>query len=70
MPITGVYDGSVVKVDDILPINQKVIVIPYDEDDDPLDAVGGMLHQYANPSLIEQESEAWRKAAIEKHASI
>lgn len=28
---------------------------------------GGSLKKYANPSLIDQEKEAWRKAVIEKY---
>jgi len=32
-------------------------------------AAGG-LHKYANPSLIEQEKDAWRKAAVKKHVKL
>ena len=32
------------------------------------ESAAGGLHKYANPSLIEQEKIAWRKAAINKHA--
>ena len=30
----------------------------------------GVLSQYANPSLIEQEGEAFEKAMVQKHAHI
>lgn len=30
-------------------------------------SAAGVLHQYANASLIGLEKEAWRKAAVEKH---
>lgn len=28
----------------------------------------GLLSKYANPSLIEQEKDAWAEASVEKHA--
>ncbi len=49
-------------------MNQKVIVIPIENDTDLGESAAGGLHKYANPSLIEQEKDAWRKAAIKKHA--
>lgn len=47
----GYYDGTVVQV------NEPNLA----------GAAAGGLHKYANPSLIELEKDAWRKAAIEKH---
>lgn len=32
MPITGYYDGSVVQIQEPLKLNQRVIVIPIDDD--------------------------------------
>ena len=64
----GYYDGTAVQVKEPLQMNQKVIVIPIENDRDLGESAAGGLHKYANPSLIEQEKDAWRKAAIKKHA--
>jgi hypothetical protein len=45
-------------------MNQKVTVIPIGNDIDLGESAAGGLHKYANPSLIEQEKDAWRKTAI------
>ena len=68
MSVTGYYDGTAVRIDTPLKINQKVIVIPIENDTDLGESAAGGLYKYANPSLIEQEKDAWRKAAIKKHA--
>lgn len=68
MSITGYYDGAVIHVDEPLQVNQKVIVIPIENEIDLEESAAGGLHKYANPSLIEQEKDAWRKAAVEKYA--
>ena len=62
----GYYDGTAVQVKEPLQMNQKVIVIPIENDTDLGESAAGGLHKYANPSLIEQEKDAWRKAAIKK----
>lgn len=31
------------------------------------DTLGGSLHKYANPSLIEKEDEAWKEHIAQKH---
>lgn len=31
------------------------------------ESVAGELHKYANPSLAEQEKDAWRKMAVKTH---
>jgi len=67
MSITGYYDGTAVQVNKPLQMNQKVIIIPIDSENDLGDSAAGGLHKYANVSLIEQEKDAWRKAAIKKH---
>ncbi len=64
MSITGYYDGTAVRVDRTFPMNQKVIVIPIESETDFGESAAGELHKYANLSLIEQEKEAWRKAAV------
>ena len=62
----GYYDGTAVRVSEPLQMNQKVLVIPI-ENDLGESAAGG-LHKYANPSLIEQEKDAWRRAVLKKYA--
>ena len=68
MSMIGYYDGRAVQVKEPLQMNQKVIVIPIENDTDLGESAAGGLYKYANPSLIEQETDAWRKAAIKKHA--
>lgn len=67
MSIIGYYDGTVVRVEEPLQINQKVIVIPIEGETELGETAAGGLRQYANPTLICQEKDAWRKAAIKKH---
>ena len=47
-----------------LQMNQKVIVIPIESETDLEETAAGGLQQYANPSLVSQEKDVWRKAAI------
>lgn len=68
MSIIGYYDGTAVQVKEPLQMIQKVIVIPIENDTDLGESAAAGVHKYANPSLIEQEKDAWRKAAIKKHA--
>lgn len=68
MSMIGYYDGTSVQVSEPLQMNQKVIIIPIENETDLGESAAGGLHKYANPSLIEQEQEAWRKAAIKKYA--
>ena len=68
MSLIGYYDGTVVRVDEPLQMNQKVIVIPIESEINLGESAAGGLHKYANPALIEKEKGAWGKAAIEKHA--
>ena len=67
MSMIGYYDGTAIRVDDPLQKNQKVIVIPVENETYLGESAVGGLHKYANPSLIEREKDAWRKAAIKKH---
>ncbi len=39
------------------------------ETDSRQSAAGG-LHKYANPALINQEKDTWKKAAIKKHREL
>lgn len=68
MPIIGYYDGSAIRVDEPLQMNQKVIVIPIENETDIGESAAGGLRKYANPHFIEQEKDAWRKAALKKYA--
>lgn len=67
MAITGYYDGTAVQVNEPLRKNQKVLIIPIEGGTDFEESAAGGLHKYANPSLIGQEKDAWRKAAVKKH---
>ena len=67
MSMIGYYDGTAVQIKEPLQMNQKVIVIPVENEIDWEESAAGVLHQYANTSLIRQEKDAWRKAAVEKH---
>lgn len=68
MSITGYYDGTAIRVNEHLQKNQKVIIIPIESEENLTETAAGGLHKYANPSLIEQEKDTWRKAALIKHA--
>ncbi len=68
MSIMGYYDGTAVQVNKPLQMNQKVIIIPIESEDDWGESAEGGLHKYADTSLIEQEKDAWRKAAVKKYA--
>lgn len=67
MSITGYYDGTAIRIEEPLRMNQKVIVIPIENEMSFGESAEGGLHKYANPALIEQEKDAWRRAAIKKH---
>lgn len=64
MSVTGYYDGTAVRIDTPLKINQKVIVIPIETEEDMEETAAGGLHKYANPSLIAKEKDAWRDNSI------
>lgn len=66
MEITGYYDGTSVVTDYKFALNQKVRIIPI-EDDEVECSIAGMLSEYANPDLISLEKEAWRNATIKKY---
>ncbi|MBD5509503.1 MAG: hypothetical protein HDR05_16050 [Lachnospiraceae bacterium] len=68
MSITGYYDGTAVQVDGQLQINQRVIVIPIENEENLMDTAAGGLHKYADPSMIGLEKDAWREAMVKKHA--
>ncbi len=67
MSIVGYYDGTAVHINEPLPMDQKVIVIPVENEMDWEESAAGILHQYANATLIEHEKDAWRKAVVRKH---
>lgn len=67
MPIIGYYDGTTIRVEEPLRMNQKVIVIPIESEMDLVKSAAGGLHKYANPALIDQEKDGWRKVAVKKY---
>lgn len=67
MSIMGYYDGTAVQVSKPLQMNQKVIIIPIESENDLGESAAGGLRKYADVSLIEQEKDAWRKAAVKKY---
>ncbi len=67
MSIIGYYDGTAVRVEESLRINQKVIVIPIEDEMEFGESATGGLRKYANQALIEQEKDVWRKTAVRKH---
>lgn len=67
MSITGYYDGTAVRLDVPLRLNQKVIVIPVENEHDLIETAAGGLHKYADTSLIDKEKDMWRKEAVRKH---
>ncbi len=42
-------------------------MIPIESETDLGESAAGGLHKYANPLLIGQERDTWRKAAVKKH---
>ena len=67
MPITGYYDGSVVQIQEPLKLNQRVIVIPIDDDVVTGSFAAGGLKKYAIPSMVNLEKDAWKQAAVKKY---
>lgn len=67
MSIVGYYDGIAVRVDEPLQMNQKVVIIPVESELDLGDTAAGGLQKYANLSLIDQEKDVWKRAAVKKH---
>ena len=57
-----------------LPENLKhktveVLIVPVQEKKSGIGKLRGALKKYANPDLIEKESEAWEMAVVEKHGN-
>lgn len=70
MSITGYYDGTAVRLDESLKMNQKVIVIPVENEHDLNETAAGGLHKYVDVSLIDMEKDMWRKEAVFKMTKI
>lgn len=68
MSITGYYDGTAVQVNEQLQMNQRVIVIPIENEENLIDTAAGGLHKYADLSMIGLEKDAWREAMLKKLA--
>ncbi|MBD5495421.1 MAG: hypothetical protein HDR12_13935 [Lachnospiraceae bacterium] len=67
MSIIGYYDGTAVQVNGQLQMNQRVVVIPIENEANLMDTAAGGLHKYADPSMIGLEKDAWREAVVKKH---
>lgn len=67
VPIVGYYDGTAIRIEESLQINQKVVVIPIESEESFEASAAGGLRKYADPSLVSQEKEAWRETVVRKH---
>ena len=72
--VKGYYDGESIRTLEKVNVrkNQKVIITILDEyvEDEKHSVAGsarGMLAEYANPSLWEQEEGAWERAVSENY---
>ena len=83
LAVQGYFDGATIQPLETLEIkpNQRVIITVMDEfvgspqkaDEERLreiERLCGSLAQYANPTLIKKEGEAWKRAAVEKHGNL
>ena len=77
LAVQGYYDGVAIKpLEELLmKPNQRVIITIMDDFVEPIreenvKGMRGALAKYANPALIERESEAWQQAMEEKHGNI
>lgn len=76
LAIQGYYDGAVFKPLEKITAkpNQRVIITIMDEFVEPVDAANqkgmrGALAQYADPKLMENEEDAWKRAAVDSRAA-
>jgi len=74
LAVKGYFDGTTIQLlEDVhAQKNQKVIITVLDEyieKKSPIHkkSVFGKLSQYASPTLIEQETQAWKKSILEKY---
>ena len=70
----GYYDGENIRLLEAVDVrpNQKVIVTVTDEfiqTTEKKKSLRGALSSYANPSLIEKEKDAWKRAMVKKHGN-
>ena len=77
MTIQGYYDGTNIRLLEEITAkpNQKVIITIMDEFVDPgkrsrKKNLRGVLSEYANPALMEQEKGAWERAVMEKYGNL
>lgn len=75
LALQGYYDGQRIQVLETIQArkNQKVIITVLDEfvEETPNKkghSARGLLSEYANPKLWEEEKTAWEKAVEEKYA--
>lgn len=49
--------------------NVEILILPVQEKKSGIGKLRGVLKKYANPELIEKESEAWEMAVTEKYGN-
>lgn len=76
LAVQGYYDGTAIRPLESMNVkpNQKVIITIMDEFVEPVETVSkkgirGILTEYADPVLAEQEKGAWKRAAVEKYGN-
>ncbi len=72
--VRGYYDGVNIKPLESIKAkpNQSVIITFVDEiitpvKTDSASSLRGVLSEYANPTLVSKEEEAWKRAMVKKH---
>ena len=74
LAVQGYYDGVAIRPLEKIAAkpNQRVIITIMDEFVEPVKTnrkkgMRGILSQYANPALAEQEKSSWEHAVVDKH---
>ncbi len=76
--IQGYFDGIAFKALEKIDAkpNQRVIItitdefIDFGKDNSSKKGMRGALAEYANPSLIEKEKDAWKNATVKKYDNL
>ena len=77
LAVKGYYDGETIKPLEKIVAKpyQQVIITIIDEFVEPekihsKKQMRGILSEYANPNLIEEEKNAWERASVNKYGNI